>query len=277
MARLLVTGAAGLLGSALCARAPAAGHEPLGLVHERAAPAGVPARHVDVRDPEAVARAVAELVPEVVVHCAYRQADAATTREGALHVAAAARAAGARLVHLSTDVVFAGRREAPYGEADPPDPISAYGRAKADAEAGVLARDPDALVVRTSLLYAASGPVRDPQTRGALDPAARWFSDELRRPVEVGDLADALLALAPPGGPVGVLHLVGEELLDRLAFARLLAAAAGADPAALRGGPGPPDRPKRLDLARDRAQALGVRLAGPRERLDAQRQLVTDE
>ena len=94
--------------------------------------------------------------PECVIHAAYaRDGEAAwaTNVEGARNVAAAAAAAGVRLIHVSTDVVFAGDAGRPYVEADPPAPVTDYGRAKAAAEAAVQDAHPAAAVVRTSLIY----------------------------------------------------------------------------------------------------------------------------
>ena len=83
--------------------------------------------------------------PEVVIHTAYRQ-DGDGAREivvdGSENVARAATAVGARLVHLSTDVIFDGRKGAPYVEADAPSPCTEYGRAKAEAEERVLGAAP---------------------------------------------------------------------------------------------------------------------------------------
>ena len=88
------------------------------------------------------------LRPDVVIHTAYRQ-DGEGAREivvdGSENVATAATAVGARLVHISTDVVFDGRKGGPYVEDDPPCPCTEYGRAKADAEARVAAAAPEAL------------------------------------------------------------------------------------------------------------------------------------
>lgn len=247
MHHVLVTGLAGYLGRAVADRARAQGLPVSGTTHTHAAPGGV---RVDVRDPDAVDAALIAAQPDLVVHTAYRQDDPATCRDGALHVARAARRVGARLVHVSTDLVFSGGLGRPYREEDPVDPVTAYGVAKAEAEGLVLAADPGALVVRTSLLF--GGPDRPgPQERLALDPAATFFTDERRSPIEVTALAADLLALAATDAR-GLLHRGGDEDLDRLALARRLAAACGRDPGELRGAPGPPGRPKdcRLDSGR---------------------------
>ena len=79
--------------------------------------------------------------PACVIHTAYARDGAgawATNVEGARNVATAAAAAGARLIHVSTDVVFGGDAGRPYVESDLPDPVTDYGRSKAAAEAAVL-------------------------------------------------------------------------------------------------------------------------------------------
>jgi len=253
--RLFVTGMGGYLGTEIERRAPAAGWEV----------SGIPgSAQVDVRDAGAVRAAVLAARPDVVVHTAYRMDDAAVNVDGTRAVAAAAAAAGARLVHLSTDVVF-GDGERPLTEDDPPGPVTAYGESKLEAERVCPA---GALVVRTSLLYGGERPSTHEVAAieaadGARDMA--FFTDEVRCPIAVGDLAEAVLELAA-SHVVGPLHVAGSDALDRLAFARLVAARHGRDPDALRGGVGGPGRPKRLALDCSRARALlRTRLRGARE------------
>jgi dTDP-4-dehydrorhamnose reductase len=264
---LFVTGLAGLLGGEVARQALAAGWEVRGTVLQRPCDVdGVEAERVDVRDAGAVRDAIAAARPDAVVHTAYRQGgpDArATIVAGSAAVAAAARAVGARLVHLSTDVVFSGRLGRPLTEDDAPDALQHYGRAKAAAEQTVAAADPGAVLVRTSLIH--GGPEPGPQERLALEPFATFYTDELRCPVHVGDLAAAVLELAALD-VAGPLHVAGADGVDRLAFARALAAAAGRDPAELRGAPGGPERPKDCRLDSTRARAL---LRTPLRGLDA--------
>jgi dTDP-4-dehydrorhamnose reductase len=220
---------------------------------------------VDVRDEEAMRRA-AEGV-DVVVHTAYRQRDEAwsTNADGSHAVAAAARRA--RLIHLSSDVVFRGDRGR-YTEDDAPDPVNDYGRSKAAAERVVRATHPEALIVRTSLLYGGTAPAQGAPAQGAPGPQERlaregttFFVDEIRSPVVVGDLADALIEVATldVSGP---LHLGGADDVSRYEFALLL----GADPARIEAAYTTPDRAPNVSLDSSCAHSLlATRLRGVRE------------
>jgi dTDP-4-dehydrorhamnose reductase len=254
---LLVTGGSGYLGRELMRRSPGA--------------VGASRRsglRLDVRDAAAVAAAFAELRPAVVIHTAYDMDDRDTTYGGAVNVARAAAGVDARLIHLSTDVVFDGEKGAPYVEADEPRPVTAYGRDKADAEPAVREAHPDALIVRTSLMY--GGAELGRHERMAADPDNVFFTDELRSPVHVGDLAGALLELAG-GERAGILHMAGADPLSRYDFARLLAP----HPESVRGatieGSGLA-RPRECVLSSAlAATVLRTRLRGAREVLEPRR------
>jgi dTDP-4-dehydrorhamnose reductase len=229
------------------------------LLRRHADAIGVSSADVDIRDEAAVAALLRNLRPRMAINTAYRRDDRASTFDGAVFVARAAAETGARLVHVSTDLVFDGEKGSPYVEDDDPAPLVDYGRAKADAERAVLEACPAAAIVRTSLLYGGLEP--GPQERLAADPAAAFFTDEVRCPIQVGDLADALLELAATDY-AGVLHVAGADRLSRHEFAELLTggpvrAGSLADASEL--------RPRDCSLSIERAQGLlGTRLRGAR-------------
>jgi dTDP-4-dehydrorhamnose reductase len=249
--RILVTGGAGYLGAELCTQALARGHDVLATEHRTPAPHGRTAR-LDVREGDAVERAFLRCGPDVVVHTAYVQSGPEmheTIVRGTHNVAAASARVGARLVHLSTDLVFDGEQGAPYDESAEPRPLMAYGAAKLEAEH--LAEG--ALVIRTSLLYGNAG---GPQEALARRDDVRFHTDEIRCPTLVAELAAAILDLADLD-VVGPLHLAAPDAVSRREFASLL-----------RGGPvpgasTPPGRARNVALDSSRASALlGRRLTG---------------
>jgi dTDP-4-dehydrorhamnose reductase len=245
---LLVTGGTGFLGRELVSRAPGS--------------RGVSTRDFDVRDRRAVRAAAGGC--SAIVHTAYRQ-DGSDFRsinvDGSAAVAGVAAELCLRLVHVSTDVVFSGRRGG-YVEEDEPDPVTAYGASKAEAEQAVRDACPAALIVRTSLIYGGPGHEPSKHELAARDPTNTWFTDELRCPAQVGDLAAAVLELAA-GDAAGVLHVAGADALSRCELARLFA---GGDvrcaPAAELGVTRP------LDCTLDSSRARGLlrtRMRGARE------------
>jgi dTDP-4-dehydrorhamnose reductase len=275
---LLVTGASGYLGRCVAACAAAYGWDVVG-THHRRAPAGVRSVALDVRDAEAVRALIAAEAPAAVVHTAYVQQGAAAhavNADGARHVAAAAHAAGARLVHVSSDAIFGGAGDRPLREEDPADPVTPYGATKAAAEPAVLAAHPGALLARTSLIYGGPGHGPSPHEELALEVARgerdiAFFTDEVRSPIQVGDLAAALVELAAQPALAGPLHVGGADAVSRLTFARLIVTSRGEDAAGLRGRPAPPDRPRHCPLDSGRAERLlRVRLRGVYEVLGAE-------
>jgi dTDP-4-dehydrorhamnose reductase len=156
--------------------------------------------------------------------------------DGAANVAAAAHAIGARFLHLSTDVVFDGRKSRPYVEDDEPCPVTDYGRAKTESETRVLEENPGALVVRTSLIVGGRGCEPSKHERSAHDRGMVFYEDEIRCPIQVGDLAAALLELAALD-LAGVLHVAGADALSRAELAELVTGRP------VRRSPAPPGRP----------------------------------
>jgi dTDP-4-dehydrorhamnose reductase len=238
--RVFVTGGAGYLGAEVCRLAVEAGHDVVATQFRAPAPHGR-AVQLDIREPF-------DLEADVVVHTAYVQADPATIVRGTENVARAAIRAGARLVHLSTDLVFDGEH-APYTEDDEPRPVSDYGRAKLEAESFV-----DGLIVRTSLLYGKpGGPQEAMAARGGT-----FYADEIRCPTRVDEIAAALLELAALDA-TGVLHVAAPDAVSRYDFALLL----GARDA--QAAPTPPGRARNVALDSSRAaRLLRTRLRGIR-------------
>lgn len=261
MRRVLVTGGGGLLGGALLRSAPP-GVELHATV--RRTPAGAPSVHrVELTDAEGVLRAWEAARPDVVLHAAFDM-EAGEREVHAAHrnVARACRETGAALVHVSTDALLDGER-APYDEAAEPAPVHPYGRLKALAERVVREERPDAAVVRTSILLRCDPP--DRTTAWLLEALrrgepARLFTDELRCPIAVDDLAAQLweLAALPAAGRAGVWNLVGPEALSRYAMGLLVAARWGLDPGGIvpvPSGASPSPRPRDLRLTTARADA----------------------
>jgi dTDP-4-dehydrorhamnose reductase len=240
--RLLITGGAGYLGSELVRQAPAQGWDVVATCFSQR-PADTAVRYVplDIRDEQAVARAFASLRPAAVIHTAFRQGGPdlrATTVDGTAIVARAARRASARLIHLSSDALFDGERQGAYTEQDTPRPITPYGEAKAAAERAVAEFCPPALIARTSLIYGGAEPgIHERLILDAIDGRAEvaFFTDELRCPTQVGDLAAALLELVP-SDLAGILHLAGADTVSRYQFARMVATAHGRAAERLRAG-----------------------------------------
>jgi dTDP-4-dehydrorhamnose reductase len=187
--------------------------------------------------------------------------------KGTRNVAEAAHRFGARLVHLSTDLVFDGDLEPParYAEDDEPRPSMLYGEAKAAAERLVRELHPEALLVRTSILYGKPEP--GPQELLAFGDVP-FYVDEIRCPTLVVELAAALLELVE-SDVRGPLHVAADDAVSRYDFARLLRARHGLDPDAAVGAPAPSvGRAHNVALDSSRAsKLLRTRLTGVREAL----------
>lgn len=221
--RVLVTGAGGFVGRELVRQAAERGDEVIGTSFSTR-PQGDQAayRRVDVRDRAAVVALLEDVRPELVVHTAYRHEDWSTTADGAAHVAVAAAAVGARLVHISSDSVFSGSAAA-YTESAVPDPINAYGAAKAAAETAVRVVHPGAAIVRSSLVLGGDVAPFESLVHGLATGAQEGalFTDDIRCAVHVGDLAGVALEVADRPG---MHHAGGADALSRMELGLLICA-----------------------------------------------------
>lgn len=239
MNTVLVTGARGQLGRHLLVRGAAAG------VRIR----GYGSGELDITDPRCVAAAVRP--GDVILNCAaYTAVDAAETDEdraaavngdGPAVLARVCAAAGAHLVHVSTDYVFSGDATEPYRVDAPTGPRTAYGRTKLAGERGVLGVLPSAHVVRTAWVYTgADGDFVATMRRLERERDTVSVVDDQRgSPTFARDLADALLELAARAGgpdpvPGGVLHATNAGEATWFDLARAVFAEIGADPERVR-------------------------------------------
>ncbi|GAB2615639.1 dTDP-4-dehydrorhamnose reductase [Paractinoplanes abujensis] len=249
----LIVGASGFLGSEVARQATATDQAVVGTA-TTAAGGFVP---VDITDRKSVRALMSAVRPKLVINST--RGGWRVEADGAATVAAEAVAVGARLVHVSTDALHAGR-PTPYTERDEPTPVSLYGAAKAAAETAVAAIDPSAVIVRTSLIWGGDNSGHESFVLGLLNgQRGTLFSDEIRCPVHVADLAAALLELADSRF-AGIINVAGPEAINRADFGRLVARAHGHDPDALPVGlsAGSGLGPRPLDVRLDTSLARTV-------------------
>ena len=215
--RLLVTGGAGFLGTHLLQRA--SNYTATGTLHSTAAKA-IPevSFHVcNLQQAQEVRILLDRVRPDVIIHtaCSDQGGNLAAISSAAGLLALESAERHVRFIHLSTDQVFDGKT-APYTERDAPNPINPYGQTKAQAEELVCSLNPQAIIVRTSLLYDLRAPDRQitelVQKTQSGEPY-RLFTDEFRCPLWVENLAEVLLELAKIEY-TGILHVGGPESLE---------------------------------------------------------------
>ena len=222
--RTLVFGGTGMLGRAVVTEGRRRGFAVLGLSRHQA----------DLAKPDQLRAWAERYTPELIINCAAmtrvddceteRDVAMATNGAGVAALREAARAAGARLVHISSDYVFPGDAERPYREDDATAPASVYGASKLAGEHEAL-DDPDSLVVRASWLFGPGGPdfvhtmVRL-ITSGRLP--LRVVDDQIGAPTYTPFLARALFDLVSMGA-TGVVHYRNRPAVSWHGFARAIA------------------------------------------------------
>lgn len=221
--KVAVTGAAGLLGSALCP-----------VLARRCELVALSKSDCDVTSAERTLAVLERHRPDVVVHlAAYTNVDgceldparaALVNARGTDNVLLACRRIGAKPVYVSTDYVFEGLSQRPYREDDPARPLSAYGKSKLAGEWFCKARSPHPLIVRSAWLF---GPGGRNFVSTVLEKARRGerlavVNDQRGSPTYTVDLANALAALIERGAS-GVVHIVnsGEATWYELAVEAL--------------------------------------------------------
>jgi dTDP-4-dehydrorhamnose reductase len=228
--KVLITGAQGQVGRCLLASAPA-----------DVTVAGLARAQLDVGDGDAVRRAIEAHQPGVIINAAaYTGVDRAETEVdaarrvnglGPRHLAQAAAACGARLVHISTDFVFDGRASVPYPPDAPTGPLGVYGRSKLEGEQAVLELLPAAsVVVRTAWVYAAHGAnfMRTMLRVMAEKGQVRVVADQIGTPTAADSLAGVLWTLAQRPEVRGLQHFTDAGVASWYDFAVAIAEEAAA-------------------------------------------------
>ena len=236
---------------------------------------GLSSKDANLCDAEQVLSAVRLAPPDwIVLSAAYTDVDGcekdpakafAVNRDGALHVAFAAKHVGSRLLFLSSDYVFDGTKSTPYETSDPRNPINVYGRSKAEAESRLLEIVPDCCIVRASWLFGAGGKCF-PDTILRLaekQPELRVVKDQHGCPTYTVDLADAIGNLTRKQA-TGIVHVTNSGSCSWFEFARAILAARNPQtkviPVTTGGFPRPAKRPAYSVLSNRSLQTFGIQL-----------------
>ncbi|MDA3004248.1 MAG: dTDP-4-dehydrorhamnose reductase [Actinomycetota bacterium] len=227
--KVLITGAAGQLGTDLALSANHAGLEVVGTTHA----------DLDITDKEQVAQKIASVLPEAIIHAAaWTAVDAcesdpqkaiAVNRDGTANIVSAARAAGARVIYISTDYVFDGTKKTPYIESDSPNPQSVYGASKLAGEQQLdLVQD---AVVRISWVCGEHGAnmVKTILRLAATSQQLTFVDDQIGSPTFTSDAAPAIVDLAV-SSRAGIWHLTNQGSTSWFGFAQDVLRAAELDP-----------------------------------------------
>ena len=225
--RVLLTGANGQLGRALQSTSPAAGDI-----------TALSRADLDIGDPESIRTAIEQVRPDWILNAAaYTAVDRAeeepdlarAINETAVkHLAQASRAAGARLLHVSTDFVFDGNGQRPYRPDDSTAPLNVYGLTKRDGEKAALkATAEDAVIVRTAWVYSRTGRnflttmMRLMHERESL----KIVDDQQGAPTSTSDLAGAIWTLIDAQAEGGIYHYTNSGEATWYEFAQAIHAA----------------------------------------------------
>jgi len=261
--RITLFGATGLLGNALMRESAT---DPI---------AGLNSKDADIRDPGAIAQALAGTRPDwIILAAAYTDVDGcesnptlafAVNRDGAVNVARAAKKIHARLLFLSTDYVFDGTKTTPYETTDKRAPQTVYGKTKAEAELRLAEILPDCCIVRTSWVYGTGGKCF-PDTilnLAATRPELNVVNDQRGSPTYTIDLARAILQLCRQNA-TGIVHVTNAGDCTWYDFAQEIIGAAGlpaaVNPVSSEAFPRPAKRPAYSVLSPVSREKLGINM-----------------
>ena len=226
--KLLITGAAGQLGTDLVLSAQKSGHEVIAASHN----------DLDITDISQVGRVVGEANVDAIIHAAaWTAVDAcesdsqkamAVNRDGTANIVSVAREYGARVIYISTDYVFDGTKSTPYIESDLPNPQSVYGASKLAGEQQIdLTTDQ---IVRISWVCGEHGAnmVKTILRLAASNPTLTFVDDQIGSPTFTSDAAPAIVELATSDS-AGIWHLTNQGSTSWFGFARDVLTCAGLD------------------------------------------------
>jgi len=228
--KVVVTGAAGMLGREATAACHGRGHEVVALAHGA----------LEITDPTAVDGAISRYRPDAVVNCAaFTDVDGAEddeagamriNDEGAALLASAAASIGAKVLHPSSDYVFDGGASEPYLESDIPSPLSAYGRSKQAGETAVAVANPRHFIVRSSWLFGVGGKnfVETMLRLGSDQKEVLVVSDQIGCPTYTRHLGEGI-ALLIEGQEFGIHHIAGGGQCSWYEFAQEIFDQAGVE------------------------------------------------
>jgi dTDP-4-dehydrorhamnose reductase len=271
MMRVTVFGASGLLGQALIRE------------WNGDSVTGLTSRDADLRDAAAVQSAIRETRPDwIVLSAAYTDVDGceshsdlafSVNRDGAVHVALAAKEVGAQLLFLSTDYVFDGTSRTPYEVDDVRNPQSIYGRTKAEAEVRLLEIMPECCIARTSWLFGTGGKCF-PDTilrLAASRPTLDVVNDQRGSPTYVIDLARAIIRLCRADA-IGIVHVTNSGDCTWFEFAQQIVERSGLGtsvrPTSSQQMARPAPRPAYSVLSPSSLHAFGIQMPSWQDALD---------
>ncbi len=226
--KLLITGAAGQLGTDLVLSAQKFGHQVIATIHA----------DLDITDKSQVDRVVGEAKADAIIHAAaWTAVDAcesdpqramSVNRDGTANIVSAARKSGSRVIYISTDYVFDGTKPTPYIESDLPNPQSVYGASKLAGEQQLdLMTDQ---IVRISWVCGEHGAnmVKTILRLAATNPTLTFVDDQIGSPTFTSDAAPMIIEMAT-AGLAGIWHVTNQGSTSWFGFARDVLTCAGLD------------------------------------------------